>query len=127
TCSKAIAIFREQHIRRGEGWALRAMGDIARERHHNGDAREYYEDALAIFSSLGDRVDQARVMNCLGAISFDDGEHLEAKEYYEQALALDQRLGHPARKDMQDRVDLLVKEHDLDEIYEQLSRQYGLD
>ncbi|TME59252.1 MAG: tetratricopeptide repeat protein, partial [Chloroflexi bacterium] len=88
-----IPIIREQHIRRGEGWALRAMGDIARERHHNGDAREYYEDALAIFSSLGDRVDQARVMNCLGAISFDEGEHLEAKEYYEQALAIGQEQG----------------------------------
>ncbi len=102
TCSESIAIFREQGIRRGEGWALRAMGDIARKRHDHGatkdlqylnTARGYYEEALAIFSELGDRVDQARVMNSLGTISFDEGEHLVAKEYYEQAQALAHEQG----------------------------------
>src|SRR5207249_10376760 len=89
-CIEAIAIFREQGIRRGEGWALLAMGDLARERSRLSDARGYYEDAQAIFSSLGDRVDQARVMTALGAISFDEGEYLAAKEYYERAQIIAQ-------------------------------------
>ena len=32
TCSEAIAIFREQKALRGEAWALRVLGDIARKR-----------------------------------------------------------------------------------------------
>jgi tetratricopeptide (TPR) repeat protein len=53
-----------------------------------GDARSYYNEALAIFNSMGDRVDQARVLNALGAVSQGESEYPEAKEHFEHAYAI---------------------------------------
>jgi hypothetical protein len=43
-----------------------------------------------------------------------------------QALALDQRLGHPVRVDLQEKIDKLVVEQYLEEPYRELRVRYGL-
>src|SRR5437764_112046 len=88
TCSESIAIFREQKALRGEGWALRVLGDIARKRRNTLDARDYYHQSLALFNMVGDRVDQAHVLNSLGANILAEGNILEAKERFEHARAV---------------------------------------
>ena len=88
TCSKSIAIFREQKALRGEGWALRVLGDIARKKGNTLDAHDYYYQSLALFNKVGNRVDQSRVLNSLAANSLAEGHILEAKESFEHARAL---------------------------------------
>ena len=95
--------------------------------HRYTEAERSYQRAFSIADELDTPAERCAALHRQGALSQVQEQYRHALEYWVQALALDQRLGHPARKDMQDRVDLLVKEHDLDEIYEQLSRQYGLD
>ena len=88
TCSEAITIFREQKALRGEAWALRVLGDIARKRRNLIVASDYYNQSLALFSKLGNRVDQARVLNSLGANLLAEGQISDAKERFEHALVL---------------------------------------
>ncbi|HYX48394.1 MAG TPA: tetratricopeptide repeat protein, partial [Ktedonobacteraceae bacterium] len=88
TCSEAISIFREQKALRGEGWALRVLGDCARKRRNLIVARDYYNQSLAMFMKVGNRVDQARVLNSLGANELAEGHILDAKEHFERAQAL---------------------------------------
>jgi tetratricopeptide (TPR) repeat protein len=83
-----MAIFREQKALRGEGWALRVIGDIARKRHNHIDARDYYHQSLALFNKVGNRVDQAHVLNSLGANTLAEGQIQEAKEHFEHAQAI---------------------------------------
>ncbi|TMC20563.1 MAG: tetratricopeptide repeat protein, partial [Chloroflexi bacterium] len=124
---QALAIGQEQGARQIEGRALRGLGDVAVVLHRYTEAERSYQRAFSIADELDTPAERCAALHRQGALSQVQEQYRHALEYWVQALALDQRLGHPARKDMQDRVDLLVKEHDLDEIYEQLSRQYGLD
>ncbi|OLB31932.1 MAG: hypothetical protein AUH05_19060 [Ktedonobacter sp. 13_2_20CM_53_11] len=124
---QALAIGQEQGARQIEGRALRGLGDVAVVLHRYTEAERSYQHAFSIADELDTPAERCASLHRQGALSQVQEQYRNALEYWVQALALDQRLGHPARKDMQDRVDLLVKEHDLDEIYEQLSRQYGLD
>jgi len=206
TCSESIAIFREQKALRGEGWALRVLGDIARKRRNTVDAHDYYHQSLALFTMVGDRVDQAHVLNSLGANTLAEGHILEAKESFEHARTLaheqkalqlegralrglgdvarvqhqfaeaerfyseaatiaanlgtpaercailhrqgelyqiqgkyrealaawfqgyiqDRRVEHPDREALKERIDSFVAEHELQEVYAELCKQYGM-
>jgi tetratricopeptide (TPR) repeat protein len=88
TCSEAITILREQKALRGEAWALRVLGDIARKRRNFIVANDYYNQSLALFSKLGNRVDQSRVLNSLGANFLAEGQISDAKEHFEHARVL---------------------------------------
>ncbi len=46
----------------------------------------YWQQALAIFDSIGDKNGVANIQNNLGAIYFNQGEDTKANEYYFQAL-----------------------------------------
>jgi hypothetical protein len=82
---------------------------------------------VTIAVELDTPAERCAVLHRQGILNYVQQQYLHALEYWVQALALDQRLGHPARKDLQDRVDLLVKEQNLAEIYAQLCKQYGLE
>ena len=206
TCSEAITILREQKALRGEAWALRVLGDIARKRRNFTVANDYYNQSLALFSKLGNRVDQSRVLNSLGANFLAEGQISDAKEHFEHARVLaheqtviqlegralrglgdvaqfqkhyteaerfyteaatiatnldtptergavlhrqaelyqnqgkyrealsawvqayveDQRIGHPDRETLKEKIDILVASHDLQEYYIELQEQYGI-
>ncbi len=124
---QALAIGQEQGARQIEGRALRGLGDVARILHHYIEAERSYKSAVTIAVELDTPAERCAVLHRQGILSYVQQQYLHALEYWVQALALDQRLGHPARKDLQDRVDLLVKEQNLAEIYAQLCKQYGLE
>ncbi len=123
---QALAIGQEQGARQIEGRALRGLGDVAVVLHRYTEAERSFQSAFSIADELDTPAERCAVLHRQGALSQVQEQYHNALEYWVQALALDQRLGHPARKDLQDRVDLLVKEHNLNEIYEQVSGQYGL-
>jgi tetratricopeptide (TPR) repeat protein len=122
----ALAIGQEQGARQIEGRALRGLGDVARVLHHYAEAEHAYQSAFNIAVDLDTPAERCAVLRRQGALSHVRQQYRDALEFWVQALALDQRLGHPARKDLQERVEALVQEQELDEIYGQLSNKYGL-
>lgn len=52
--------------------------------------------------------------------------YAEALVVWVQGLALDQRLSHPARVGLQQKVDALVSEQHLQEAYRRLCMQHGI-
>jgi hypothetical protein len=93
---------------------------------HYAEAEHAYQSAFKIAVDVDTPADRCAVLRRQGALSHVRQQYRDALEFWVQALALDQRLGHPARKDLQERVEALVQEQELGEIYEQLSKKYGL-
>jgi tetratricopeptide (TPR) repeat protein len=122
----ALVIGQEQGARQIEGRALRGLGDVASVLRHYAEAEHAYQSALNIAVGLDTPAERCAVLRRQGALSHVRQQYRDALEFWVQALALDQRLGHPARKDLQERVEALVQEQELDEIYGQLSNKYGL-
>ena len=54
------------------------------------------------------------------------GRYRDTLDCWVHALALDVRLGHPARKEQQNKVGALVVKHHLQEVYSELCKKYGL-
>ncbi len=92
TNQEALIIFREEQLRRGEAWTLWARGETALKQHRP-EARNFFDESLKIFSSIGNRVDMARVTNGQAAVSFSEGDYLVARELYGQALSIAREQG----------------------------------
>ena len=84
-CVQAATLFREQNVRRGTAWTLRVMGDLAIRKHEHTQARGYYEEANALFNTIGNLFDQAAVLNALGSLELTEGQFLTASDLFEQA------------------------------------------
>ena len=93
--------------------------------HRYADAGHSYQRAFRIADELDTPAERCAVLRRQGRLSYLQQQYGDALEYWVQALAIDQRLGHPAREDLQKKVELLVKEQHLDEVYIELSKTYG--
>ena len=122
---QALAIGEEQGARQIEGRALRGLGDVACILHRYADAGHSYQHAFRIADELDTPAERCAVLRRQGRLSYLQQQYRDALEYWVQALAIDQRLGHSAREDLQKKVELLVKEQHLDEVYIELSKTYG--
>jgi predicted ATPase len=60
------------------------------------EARQFYEQSLALYQVLGDENSQADVLNSLGVASNDLGEFSEAMRYLEESIALNRLAGNNA-------------------------------
>jgi len=123
---QAQAMSHEQGARQIEGRALRGLGDVARIMQHFGEAGRYYHDALNIAIALDTPAEHCAVLRRLGLLAYEQEQYAQALEYWVHALALDQRLGHPARQYLQQRVDELVQTHQFQETYREYGKRYGL-
>jgi tetratricopeptide (TPR) repeat protein len=99
---------------------------VARVLHRLADAQRSYCDALTIALELDTPAERCAVLRRQGLLSLAQNRYREALDCWVQALALDQRPGHPARKELHDKVDALVAEQHLEEAYAEFSRQHGL-
>jgi tetratricopeptide (TPR) repeat protein len=124
---QAQAIAREQGTKQVEGRALRGLGDVARTLHHFVDAERYYHEAATIAKNLDTPAEHCAVLRRLGMLCQIQEQYTQALECWVHALALDQRLGHPARQDLQQRVDDLVCTHHLQEAFREYCERYGLE
>ena len=94
--------------------------------HRFADAEHCYRDAITIARELDTPAEVCAVLRRQGLLHLAQNRYREALDCWVQALALDQRLGHPARKDLQDKVDALVAQQHLEEAYAEFSKQHGL-
>ncbi len=123
---QAYAIAHEQDAKQIEGRALRGLGDVARVLHHLDDAERHYATAFAIATELDIPAEQCAVLRRKGLLHQVQEHFRDALDNYVHALALDVRLGHPTRKGLQLRVANMVKDHQLEEVYSTLCKQYNL-
>ncbi len=122
----ALAIAQEQGSRQIEGRALRGLGDVARGMRRFDEAEHHYHDALVIATDLDTPAERCATLRRLGELYAMQGRYRDTLDCWVHALALDLRLGHPARKEQQDKVDAVVAEHHLEEVYPELCNKYGL-
>ncbi len=122
---QALAIGEEQGARQIEGRALRGLGDVVCVLHRYTDAENFYQRAYCIAVELDTPAERCAVLRRQGGLSNTRQQYRDALEYWVQALVIDQRLGHPAREDLQKKVELLVKEQHLGEVYIELCKRYG--
>jgi CHAT domain-containing protein len=94
SCSKALTLSRANDDRQGEALALIRTGNV----HYAGfgdlpRSLEYYDQALARWSSLGNRGGQAEALLNSGFIHSDLGEAQKASDFHNRALSLFRSLG----------------------------------
>jgi tetratricopeptide (TPR) repeat protein len=69
------------------------LGRVAQELREYGEARQNYQQALAIFIEFGDRYSQASTYHQLGRVAQELREYGEARQNYQQALAIEIEFG----------------------------------
>jgi len=94
--------------------------------HRFADAERSYREALSIALELDTPAERCAVLRRQGLLSHAQKRYREALDCWVQGLAVDQRLGHPARKDLEEKVDALIAEQHLEEAYAEFSKQHGL-
>jgi hypothetical protein len=94
--------------------------------HRYADAEHSDQKAFSIADDLDTPAERCAVLHRQGRLCFMQQQYRNVLEYWVRALAIDQRLGHPAREDLQERVEKLVKEQHFDEVYVELCKTYGM-
>jgi len=124
---QAQAVAQEQGARHIEGRALRGLGDVACAMHQFNEAENYYQTAFEIATELGILAERCAVLRRLGELRYKQEQYRQALDFWVQALTLDRRLEHPARQNLQNQVDRLVKERSLQKAYKEFCKKYGLE
>src|SRR5579859_599444 len=123
---QAQMIAHEQGAKQIDGRALRGLGDVARILHRFAEAERNYRAAAAIATELDTPAEHCAVLRRQGLLCQVQQRYRDALDFWVQALAQDQRLGHSARTDLQEKVDVLVAEQHLEDVYAALCERYSL-
>ena len=75
------------------GRALQRAGELAYIQSDYAYARPVYEEALAIYRSLGDKLGVADVLADLGEVATEEGDYASAVPLFEEGLAIMRELG----------------------------------
>lgn len=84
--------------RKGEGTAIKNIGNVYFNKSTYFDAINYWQQAMAIFDSIGYKVGVANIQSNIGAIYFNQGNDTKANEYYFQALKTAEEIQDTLRK-----------------------------
>lgn len=123
---QARALAQAQEARQVIVRALHGMGDVARLTRHYNDAEHYYSEAATLAQMLDMPTERSAVLYRQGELLAAQDHYQSALETWTQALSQDHRTDHPERQENEARVAAFVAEHHLEEIYDELRRQYGL-
>ncbi len=123
---RAQVIAHEQEALQLEGRALRGLGDVERAMRRYAEAERLYNQAATIAANLDTPAERGAILHHQGELYHIQGKYHEALDAWVQAFAQDSRLGHPERESLKDRIDALVTEHNLQEVYAELCKQYGM-
>lgn len=86
---KAVQTLAQTHANQHEmAYSLYLLGNIMQEKSDYVQARDYYQQGLALFRQLDDQVHIARSLIQLGSTAQDQAQYAPAQDYFEQALAL---------------------------------------
>jgi tetratricopeptide (TPR) repeat protein len=77
------------------GFAYGLLGSYASAHTHLEHALDYYQQALRLFSDLGDRYKETETLSSLGDTHHAGGDTAAARECWQRALAILADLGHP--------------------------------
>jgi tetratricopeptide (TPR) repeat protein len=69
------------------------LGNVAHEMREYAQARDFYQQALAIYIEFGDRYEQAGTYHNLGIVAQEMGEYAQARDFYQQALSIKIEFG----------------------------------
>ncbi|BCJ49287.1 hypothetical protein Asp14428_07620 [Actinoplanes sp. NBRC 14428] len=96
TCDKAIRVFRTlaRPDRHGEADTLDGLGYIHHRLGNHASARQFYEEALALWRYQRNTFYEADTLLHLGDVLLADGDPPGAAELWRQALAILERIGH---------------------------------
>jgi tetratricopeptide (TPR) repeat protein len=122
----ALAIAQEQGTPQIRGRALRGLGDVMRALHQESEAELRYQEALAIATELDTPPERCAALHRLGQLRYDQHRYPEALEAWMQAVAYDRRIGHPTREELKARIERLVQEHHLEDMYAELCQKQGI-
>jgi tetratricopeptide (TPR) repeat protein len=90
---RALELTIEANLSKYVCHALLYQGEVAVALREYEQARERYEEALAIAVENGDRLSEAGIHNGMGTLALALGELEKAREEYETSLALSRRIG----------------------------------
>jgi tetratricopeptide (TPR) repeat protein len=109
--SESLALSRAQQNTQNTSmspiWSLLSLGDVAFYKAELLQAREYFQQALALCSDLRDLFASAWALANLGRVAYALGEELPAQTYFAESLALFRQLGN---------------RHDIAQVYLELGR-----
>ena len=123
---RALVLAHEQKAVQLEGRALRGLGDVAYFQKHYTDAERFYDEAATIANNLNTPAERGAVLHRQGELYQKQGKYREALSTLVQAYVEDQRIGHPDREALKEKIDILVASYDLQEFYIELQEQYGI-
>ena len=122
----ARVLAHEQKALQLEGRALRGLGDVARVQHQLAEAMRFYSEAATIAADLGTPAERGAILRHQGDLYQNQGKYREALSTWVQAYVEDRRIGHPDREQLKEKIDTLVAEHELHEVYAEHCEQHGI-
>ena len=119
----ALAIAQEQGMQQIQGRALRGLGDVMRALHQDDEAERFYREAIAIAIELDTPAEHCAALHRLGQLYCEQQHYVKTLEVWTRALAYDRRIGHPERLALRAKIDRLVEEQHLENVYAELRRK----
>ena len=93
-CRKHLDLQRKCGDRAKESELLIKLGTLYQEQGKWGEAKELYEEAIAITKVTGDRRGEAKCYNRLAIINKIQSQYVKAEEYLMKALAINKEIGY---------------------------------
>jgi tetratricopeptide (TPR) repeat protein len=122
----ALAIAQEQGTLQIKGRALRGLGDVMRALHQQSEAERSYREALAIAIELNTPAERCAALHHLGQLYYEQQNYPGTLETWVQAFACDRRVGHSERVALKERIDHLVQQQQLEQVYTELCQKQGI-
>ena len=91
--SNSLTIAREMNDRRGEGVALKSLGNAYDNLGQYEQAIDHYQQYLTIAQEIGDRQGEGKALNNLGTAYNALGQYEQAIDHYQQSLTIAREIG----------------------------------
>jgi tetratricopeptide (TPR) repeat protein len=118
---QASSLARMHSAKRCNGRALRGFGDVALHLQQYDEAERYYHDAMVIMVDIGALSEQCEILQRLVTLHLQRDAYRKALESLAQAHELAQDLLLPISADIEQRLNTLVAEQHLEEVYTALN------
>ena len=92
--SNSLTIAREMNDRRGEGVALKSLGNAYNNLGQYEQAIDHYQQSLTIAREIGDRQGEGKALNNLGNAYNNLGQYEQAIDHHQQCLTIAREIGN---------------------------------
>lgn len=96
TCNHlALSHAREEGDQYGQAWVLTSIGDCLRRQSEHHQARQHFQEALALREDIDDQPGQGWLWFCLGTLALDEDSHHDAVTALTRGLEIFTDIEHP--------------------------------